>query len=180
MNVNTGNHLGTLYVDDSRDPNFTFPTITNEGITGLAPGAISFDGAGLSQLTIASGTGHNTFLVTSTGAGYETVLKMQSQDSVYVGSGGFDVGVDDDIQGDLTIENSPKLVSFDDSLNAANKTIVMGNAGKFVGLGGLATIRRSRNIHDVDRPGGWPHLDRSWSRCPPHCTGQGRGRGHCR
>jgi hypothetical protein len=56
----------TLTIDDAADTTARYVTVTNSGITGLAPAPINYDQYNLRALNISGGSGGNTFSLSST------------------------------------------------------------------------------------------------------------------
>jgi hypothetical protein len=91
--ISSGSGDSSLTIDDSADPTSRAVSLTNGGISGLAPATISWAPAsvalgqsGVNSLTILGGSGGNTWLVSNTGnLGSPTLLETGTgNDSIYV------------------------------------------------------------------------------------------------
>jgi hypothetical protein len=142
----------TLNVNDSADVAGHAVTVTNAGITGLAPGFIGYTQNDLAALNITGSQGGSTYNVLSTPFSQDLVdhrrmylvtsINGQGQDAAHVG----DANGMQDIRGDLSFENETGLftLTFDDSADVTARNPTMdtftpaGEVDPFGRITGLA------------------------------------------
>jgi hypothetical protein len=127
----------TLNVDDSADTAGHTVTVTNGGITGLAPGTISYTQNDLAAVNITGSQGGSTYNVLSTPFSQDlndlqrmdlvTSISGRGPDTVNVGNAGSLAG----IVGDLVVSDPPDFTTLnvDDSADTAGHTVTVTNGG---------------------------------------------------
>jgi titin len=114
-----GTSWSALIVDDSADTTPRAVTITGTSITGLAPAVITY--AGVTNLTVAGGSGGNRFNVFSVEGGHATSLVTGGNDIVMIGQSGSVQSV----MGNLTIVGAGATLVVDDSADPTPRTVTI-------------------------------------------------------
>jgi hypothetical protein len=155
VNVTNLNALSSLVVDDSADPTGRTATLSDTGITGLAPGAITYDANAISDLTVNGGLGVDTFTVANTIGNSTTTLNTGGGGDfviVQAGSAGSTLNVNGQDGDDAfrVVPSADALFNFDGGANGAK-----GDALDYAGSGtvtpngpGAGTITQA-GVNDV-------------------------------
>jgi hypothetical protein len=114
-------------INDSGDSYSRTVTISGTGITGLFPGAITYDSYQGGSLEVHGGSGGNTFTVKGFATNTQLILDAGSQgDNVYIGDSTASEGGDEQ----FTINgNAGTTVTFDDEANKGSPTYEVTSNG---------------------------------------------------
>jgi hypothetical protein len=136
-----------LIIDDSADATGRTATYTKSGVTGLAPGAITWPQNDVSTVTLDMGTGPDTVKVQSVYSGSGdplTIYGNDGLDSVYFGD---DSGNAQQILTPVTVYNSASYtaVFVDDSADTIGRNVTYSKTG----IGGVAPGHIGWSSNDV-------------------------------
>jgi hypothetical protein len=127
VTIHNGPARDPVTIEDSNDSgNHSNVTISNAGVTGLAPAAINFTNFSVSSLTINGGTGNSAYTVT------DTPVAIFGGMTLNTGPGTNAVNV----QG----TSAPLLVDTPSASQSSITTVTIGNAGSLAGIQGAVTV----------------------------------------
>jgi len=136
-----------LIIDDSNDATGRTATYTKTGVTGLAPGAITWPQNDVSAVTLGMGTGADTVKVQSVNSGSGDPLTIHGTngvDSVYLGDAS---GYAQQILSPVMIDNAASYTSVwvDDSADTTGRSVSYSSTG----IGGVAPGHIGWSSNDV-------------------------------
>ena len=126
VTIDNYSNYTNILIDDSADTTARLATLTDSGVTGIAPAAINWTAPNIGTITLGMGTGADTVNVLSTEPAV-TIQGTDGHDRVTIGNGGSVQG----IQGPVDVRNflGRTALTIDDSADATGRTATYTKAG---------------------------------------------------